>query len=89
MKLAHLYEIYTSALEETNQPNPDYRAEKLKRKLEKSHIYGHKLPFCSLNSGGKFRSYNVYNSDMSTDRSVTHAYELGSTDMVQDVAEAV
>ena len=30
--------------------------------------------------------YIVYNSDVSTDRAVTLAYETGSTDMVQDVA---
>ena len=36
--------------------------------------------------GGKFKLYIVYNSDVSIDRVVTLAYELGSTDMVQDVA---
>ena len=30
--------------------------------------------------------YIVYNSDVSTDRAVTRAYELGSTDIVQHVA---
>ena len=30
--------------------------------------------------------YIVYNSDVSTDRAVTLAYELGSTDLVQHVA---
>ena len=39
-----------------------------------------------LNSGRKFKLYIVYNSDVSTDRAVTLAYELGSTDMVQHVA---
>ena len=62
------------------------QTEKLKKKLEKSDTYGQTLPFCSLNSGGKFKLYIVYNSDVSTDRCVTLAYELGSTDMVQDVA---
>ena len=54
--------------------------------LEKSDTYRQKLPFCLLNSGGKFKLYIVYNSDVSTDRAVTLAYELGSTGMVQDVA---
>ena len=57
-----------------------------KKKLEESDTCGQTLPFCSLNSGGKFKLYIVYNSDVSTDRAVTLAYELGSTDMVQHVA---
>ena len=36
--------------------------------------------------GGKFKWYIVYNSDVSTDRAVTLADELGSIGMVQDVA---
>ena len=44
------------------------------------------VPFCSLNSGGKFKLYIVYNSDVITDRAVTLACELGSTDVVQHVA---
>ena len=82
-KLADSCEIYVSALEETKHSKPGYTAEKLKKKLEKSDTYGQKLPFSSLNSGGKFKSYIVYNSNMSA---VTLAYELVSTDMVQVVA---
>ena len=89
MKLSDSCEMYVSALEETKHSKPGYKAEKLKKKkkkLEKSDTYGQTLPFCSLNSGGKFELYIVYNSDMSTDRAVTVAYELGSTDIVQHVA---
>ena len=86
MKLSDSCEMYVSALEETKHSKPGYRAEKLKKKLEKSDTDGQTLPFCSLNSGGKFKSYIVYNSNVSTDRCVTLAYELGSTDIVQHVA---
>ena len=86
MKLSDLCEMYVSALEETKHSKPGYKAEKLKKKLEKSDTYGQTLPLCSLNSGGKFKLYIVYNSDLSTDRAVTLAYELGSTDIVQHVA---
>ena len=65
---------------------PGYKVEKLKKKLEKSDTVLQTPPFCSLKSGGKFKLYIVYNFDVSTDRAVTLAYELGSTDMVQDVA---
>ena len=45
-----------------------------------------RLPFCSLNSGGKFKLYIVCNFDVRTDRGVTLAYELGLTDIVQHVS---
>ena len=86
MKLSDSCEMYVSALEEKEHSKPDYKAEKLKKKLEKSDTVLQTPPFCSLKSGGKFKLYIVYNSDVSTDRCVTLAYELGSTDMVQDVA---
>ena len=65
--------MYVSALEETKHSKPGYKPEKLKTKLKKSDTYGQKLPFCSLNSGGKFKLDIVYNSDVSTDRVVTLA----------------
>ena len=86
MKLSDSCEMYVSALEETKRSKPAYKAEKLKKKLEKSDTYGQALPFCSLNSGGKFKSYIVYNFDVSTGQAVTLACELDSTDMVQDAA---
>ena len=86
MKLSDSCEMYVSALEETKHSKPGYKAEKLKKKLEKSDTYGQTLLFCSLNNGGNFKLYIVYNSDVSTDRAVTLAYELGSTNMVQNVA---
>ena len=86
MKLSDSCEVYVSALEETKHSKPGYKAEKLKKKLEKSDTYGQTLPFCSLNSWGKFKLYIVYNTDVSTDRAVTLAYELGPTDIVQHIA---
>ena len=86
MKLSDSCEMYVSALEETKHSKPGYKAEKLKKKLEKSDTHGQTLPFCSLNSEGTFKLYIVYNSDVSADRAVTLAYELGSTDIEQHVA---
>ena len=89
MKLSDSCEVYVSALEETKHSKPGYKsckAEKLKKKLEKSETYGKILPFCSLNSGGKFKLHIVYNSDVSSDHVVKPAYELGSTYMVRDIA---
>ena len=86
IKLSDSCEMYVFAFEETKHSKPGYKAEKLKKKLDKSDTYRQTLPFCSLNSGGKFKLYTVYNSDVSTDHCVTLAYELGSTDIVQHVA---
>ena len=80
-------ETYVSALEKTKHSKPVYQAEKLKKKLEKSDTFGQTLPFCSLNSGGKFDcTLCTILTWACTDRAVTLAYELGSTDMVQDVS---
>ena len=89
MKLSDSCELYVSALEETKHSKPGYKAEKLKKKLEKCDTYGQTLSFCSLNSGGKFKLYIVCNCDVSTDRGVTLAYELSSTDIVQHVSAEV
>ena len=62
MKLSDACEMYVFALEETKHSKPGYKAEKLKEKLKKGDTYGQTLPFCSLNSGGKFKLYIVYNS---------------------------
>ena len=55
MKLSDSCEMYVSALEETKHSKPGYKAEKLKKKSEKSDTNGQTLPFYSLNSGGKFK----------------------------------
>ena len=86
MKLSDSREMHVSALEETKHSEPGYKAEKLKTKLEKSDTFLQTQQLCSLNSGRKFKLYIVYNSDVSTDRGVTLAYELGSTDIVQHVS---
>ena len=65
--------MYVSAFEETKHSKPGYKAEKLKKKLKKGDTYGQTLPFCSLNSGGKFKLYIMYNFDVSTDCCVTLA----------------
>ena len=86
MKLSDLLEEYITVLEQTQHANPNYRAEKLKRKLEKDPKYAQKLQFCLNRKRGQFNSYIVYSSTMKKDRLVALTYELGSADMVQDVA---
>ena len=71
-----------SALEETKHPkNQVYRAEK----REKWHLRAETVILFTA-QWGKFKSYFVYNFDMSTDSAVTLAYELSLPHMLQDVA---
>lgn len=86
MKLTELCSMYVSFLQETDHPNPNYRAEKLQAKLEKCVEYKHRLSFCKLEQTAKFKSCLVYDARTSIDRVVSLAYELGTKDMVTEVA---
>ena len=86
MKLSDSCEMYVSCFGRDKAFKIRLQSRETENKLEKSETYRHILPFPSLNSGGKFKLYIMYNSDVSTDRAVTLAYELGSTDIVQHVA---
>jgi len=85
MKLSELTEIYISHVKCTNFPNPKFRGENLKAKLEKHDKYKDRLAFCTLNRRGNFQSYIVYSSHRDISDTVRCAYELGSRDMIQDV----
>ena len=84
MKLSDLTKIFIGSLEHSDFPNPDFRSEKLKIKLEKHEYYQSMLAFCSLSSKGKMQSYIVYRSDIELSSAVATAYELGSIDMTKE-----
>lgn len=84
MKLTDLTKIYIAHLECTNFPNPKFRGEKLKAKLETHGQYKEKVAFCKLNKKGSFSTYIVYNSQSDITNLVQCAYELGSKDMIQE-----
>ena len=84
VKLSELRQLYISGLADTEFPNPNYRSENLKAKLEKDVTYCGKLSFCKL--GNQFTSCIVYSSDIDVNCAVKSAYELGSIDMIQDAA---
>lgn len=86
LKLTDLRHTYISKLEHSIYPNPDYRSGNPKSKLEKYEPYKDKLPFCDK---GKSSFIIVYSSEIDVDTTVKHAYQLGSTDMIENAGSYV
>ena len=82
VKMTYLLEKYTDYLQKTPHPNPNYRSEKLKLKLQKS--YPSSLSFVTLNK--KFQSSLVYSTNTDNDALVQTTYDLSNEDKEQDVA---
>ena len=81
-------EQYVSCLEKTNFPNPEYRAKKLKSKIEKYKDYQGIIGFTHSKNNeltGKFQSCLIYNRMIKLDCAVTHAFQSGQSDMIKDV----
>ncbi|KAL5007478.1 hypothetical protein ScPMuIL_016284 [Solemya velum] len=54
LKFVELLKMYTTALDETKFPNPEYRSEKLKAKLQST--YGEQITFCQIEQTGQYKS---------------------------------
>lgn len=87
VQLASLRLQYIQELERKGFPNPGYRSEKLKVKLEKHDIH-QQIAFAKVNPGDKgcITYHLVYNSSISVADAVTYAYKLGSKDKYEYVA---
>ena len=87
VELSSLRLLYIQELESTDFPNPDYRSEKLKDRLQNHEIHS-LITFAKVNPGNKgCISFNlVYNANLSVGDAVTYAYKLGSKDKYKDVA---
>ena len=87
VKLASLRLLYIQELEKHGFPNPKYRSEKLKAKLENHEII-ERIAFTKISHGDKGCITNilVYCANISTADAVTCAYMLGSKDKYKDVA---
>ena len=68
-------------------PNPEYRSEKLKTRLENDDI-NEFIAFAKINPGDKgCITYNlVYSTSISVAEAVVYAYKIGSKDKYEDVA---
>jgi hypothetical protein len=87
VQLASLHLLYTQELERNGFPNPDYRSEKIKAKLD-SHEIHERIAFAKVNPGDKgCITYNlVYSASISVGNAVAYAYQLGSKDKFEDMA---
>ena len=73
----------------TKYPCPDYRAKKMKQKLQK-HDTGSKISFTSFDIGkGKFSSQLIFSNALETSDAVKLAYKLGTNDSIAQVAETL
>ena len=75
-------------MEKTNFPNPEYRAEKLKSKIEKYKDYQGIICFTHSENNeltGKLQSCLIYNRTIKLDCAVTHTFQSGQSDMIKDV----
>jgi hypothetical protein len=85
--LSSLRLMYIAKLDETRFANPNFRSDRLKRKLEKHHILGPKLVFTKVQpQSNSWPFYLVFSSNISVDEAVTQGYQLASRDAVKDVA---
>lgn len=87
VRLASLRLLYIQELERSGFPNPEYRSEKLKARLE-NHDVHEWIAFAKVNPGDKgCITYNlVYSANISVADAVAYAYKLGSKDKYEDVA---
>ena len=89
MKLSSALRYYVGFMSATKDPCPDYRAEKIKQKLQ-NHDIGNKISFTSFKIGkGKFSSQLVFSNALETSDAVKLAYKLGTSDIIAQVAETL
>jgi hypothetical protein len=86
VQLSSLRLIYVAGLNKTWFPNTYYRAEMLKKKLEKHCVLGQKLVFTKMDVQRSLSFYLIYSSDITTEEAVKQAYQLASKDTVKHVA---
>ena len=87
IKLTDLVQLYVKELESTDFPNPSYRSEKLKDKLESR--YGQQIAFWKLDSTGRFVSLLVYNAKMKVETAIQSAFQLGSKNVLTEAASVL
>ena len=87
VELASLRLQYIQELERNGYPNPGYRSEKLKAKLENHDIYK-QIALAKVYPGDKgfITKHLMYNASISVADAVTYAYKLGSKDKYEYVA---
>ena len=72
IKPTDLVQLYVKEFEGTDFPNPNYRSEMSKDKLESR--YGQQIAFCKLDTTGRFVSLLVYNAKMKVETAIQSAF---------------
>ncbi|KAG1682931.1 hypothetical protein GQR58_010461 [Nymphon striatum] len=86
VQLGTLRHLYVQELERCGFPNPDFRSDKLKTRLER-HTINECIAITKVFSGDRgCIAYNlVYSTSISVAEAVTCAYRIGSKDKFEDV----
>ena len=87
LRLSSLRFMYIEELERFDFPNPDYRSEKLMKRLQ-NHEISDKIVFCKVQASdrGCISFYLVYSSNITVADAVPFVYTLACTDKLEDVA---
>ena len=86
VQLSFLCSLFNKDLVSQGFPNPDYRNERLMRRLQADEDISHKLAFCKVPHRGCVELYLVYSSSISVAEAVSCAYKLGTADQLHDAA---
>ena len=79
---------YTNELERLGKPNPNYRAENLKERLQKDPDFSEALSFCKVENRGKncLPFWLVYSTEINVDDAIASSYRLARKDQLEEVA---
>ncbi len=86
VQLSFLCSLFNKDLVSQGFPNPDYRNERLMKRLQADEDISHKLAFCKVPLRGCVELYLVYSSSISVAEAVSCAYKLGTADQLHDAA---
>ena len=86
LRLSDLREAYVTVLATLDCESPNYRSNKLKLKLEQCQRFQGKLSFCEL---GKFQTYIIYSSEISTQTAMKLVYQLASVESIENLGSQI
>lgn len=86
VQLRSMCNLYMKTLENQGFPNPEYRSEKLARRLQGDKDISHELTLSKVQQHGCIKSNLIYSSSITVDEAVGCAYKLETADQLQEAA---
>ncbi|KAI4815748.1 hypothetical protein KUCAC02_005875 [Chaenocephalus aceratus] len=86
VQLRSMCNLYRKTLEGEGFPNPEYRSEKLARRLQGDKDISRELTFSKVPHHGCLELNLIYISSITVDEAVKCAYKLGTSDQLQEAA---